>query len=329
MNLKEGTLLQGGKYRITRYLNSGGFGHTYEAEHVMFRKRVAIKEFFVKDFCGRDESTAYVTIETTNKRGLIEKLKRKFINEARSLFDLHHQGIVRVTDIFEENHTAYYVMDYIDGRSLKEIVDNEGAFSEARALGYIRQVADALGYVHAHNRLHLDIKPGNIMIDGNDHAILIDFGTSKQYEEVNGENTSTLLAYTAGYAPPEQVGNDLVRFTPATDIYALGATLYKLLSGDTPISSNLRNSGDKLVPLPKSISVSTRKAVETAMKLNRHERVQSVAIFIEAIKTGGIDQQSICYKMGKLYGKYLRKKITKNVIILLITIVAFLLGTLL
>lgn len=280
MHLKEGILLQGGKYRIVRFISSGGFGCTYEAEHVMFRKRVAIKEFFVKDFCGRDENTALVTVETTNKRGLIEKMKLKFIDEARSLFDLHHQGIVRVTDIFEENHTAYYVMDYIDGKSLKEIVDKEGALSEVRALGYIRQVADALGYVHAHNRLHLDIKPGNIMIDGNDHAILIDFGTSKQYDEVNGENTSTLLGHTPGYAPPEQIGNDLVKFTPTTDIYALGATLYKLLSGITPTSSNLRISGEKLEPLSGSISVPTRNTVERAMKVNRYDRPDSVDAFL-------------------------------------------------
>ena len=204
MHLPINKFLQGGKYRIVRFISSGGFGNTYEAEHVLFCKRVAIKEFFVKDFCSRDERTAYVTIEITNKRDLVEKLKKKFIDEARSIFDLHHLGIVRVTDVFEENATAYYVMDYIDGRSLKEIVETEGALTESRALGYIRQVADALGYVHSHSRLHLDIKPGNIMIDGNDRAILIDFGASKQYDEVNGENTSTLIGQTPGYAPLEQ-----------------------------------------------------------------------------------------------------------------------------
>lgn len=296
MHLKEGTLLQGGKYRIVRFISSGGFGCTYEAEHVMFRKRVAIKEFFVKDFCGRDENTALVTVETTKKRGLIDKMKLKFIDEARSLFDLHHQGIVRVTDIFEENHTAYYVMDYIDGKSLKEIVDKEGALSEVRALGYIRQVADALGYVHAHNRLHLDIKPGNIMIDGNDHAILIDFGTSKQYDEVNGENTSTLLGHTPGYAPPEQIGNDLVKFTPTTDIYALGATLYKLLSGITPTSSNLRISGEKMEPLSGSISAPTCNTVERAMKLNRYNRPDSIDAFLSLLFAPADDEEETVHE---------------------------------
>ena len=319
MHLPINTLLQGGKYRIIRFISSGGFGCTYEAEHVMFRKRVAIKEFFVKDFCGRDERTAYVTIETTNKKDLVGKLKKKFIDEARSIFDLHHPGIVRVTDVFEENDTAYYVMDYIDGKSLKEIVDKEGALSESRALGYIRQVADALEYVHAHHRLHLDIKPGNIMIDGEDRAVLIDFGASKQYDEVNGENTSTLLGQTPGYAPPEQVGNDLVKFTPATDIYALGATLYKLLSGITPVCSSLRNSGDELEPLHKSISSYTCKAVEAAMKLNRHERTQSVSVFLKAIeerKVGWLDMEQLHGLLQRMTSPIVRK------ILILIVIIA-------
>ena len=319
MHLPINTLLQGGKYRIIRFISSGGFGCTYEAEHVMFRKRVAIKEFFVKDFCGRDERTAYVTIETTNKKDLVGKLKKKFIDEARSIFDLHHPGIVRVTDVFEENETAYYVMDYIDGKSLKEIVDKEGALSESRALGYIRQVADALEYVHAHHRLHLDIKPGNIMIDGEDRAVLIDFGASKQYDEVNGENTSTLLGQTPGYAPPEQVGNDLVKFTPATDIYALGATLYKLLSGITPVCSSLRNSGDELEPLHKSISSYTCKAVEAAMKLNRHERTQSVSVFLKAIeerKVGWLDMEQLHGLLQRMTSPIVRK------ILILIVIIA-------
>ena len=135
MSLSVNTFLQDGKYRIVRFISSGGFGCTYEAEHVMFCKRVAIKEFFAKDFCNRDEETAFVTVGTTSKKGLVEKLKKKFIDEARSIFDLHHPGIVRVTDVFEENGTAYYVMDYIEGKSLQDIVNEEGVLPESRALG--------------------------------------------------------------------------------------------------------------------------------------------------------------------------------------------------
>lgn len=197
MNLPESTLLQGGKYRIVRFMSNGGFGCTYEAVHTVMDERVAIKEFFVKDFCNRDEITSKVTLGTRSKSALVDKLRKKFIDEAKSLYRLRHPGIVRVSDVFEENGTAYYVMDYIEGKSLNDIVKESGALPESRALKYIRQVCDALKYVHAHNRLHLDIKPGNIMIESvSDRAILIDFGASKQYDEADGENTSTLMGKT-------------------------------------------------------------------------------------------------------------------------------------
>ena len=280
MYLEQGTSLQGGKYKIIRYISSGGFGATYEASHVIFRKNVAIKEFFVKDYCNRDATTNNVVIATQSKCALVEKLRRKFLDEAVALFELRHNNIVRVTDVFEENGTAYYVMDYIDGSSLSAIIASRGALGESEAVGYIRQVADALDYVHSHNRLHLDIKPGNIMIDNAGNAVLIDFGVSKQYDEESGENTSTLIGVTPGYAPLEQVGNNVIDFFPATDIYALGATLYKTLTGVTPVAANLRACGDSLPPLPATVSDATRTAVEAAMRLNRHERLQSIAEFL-------------------------------------------------
>ena len=115
MHLKVGTLLQGGKYKIIRFIKSGGFGCTYEAQHTFFDVRVAIKEFFPKDFCNRDDSTLHVTVGTQSKSALVSKLRRKFIDEAVILYKLRHPGIVTVSDVFEENGTAYYVMDYIDG----------------------------------------------------------------------------------------------------------------------------------------------------------------------------------------------------------------------
>ena len=291
-HLPEKTLLQGGKYRIERFISSGGFGCTYEAVHVLLEDRIAIKEFFVKDFCNRDEQTCHVTVGTLSKKGLVSKLKRKFIEEARALSKLHHPGIVGVRDVFEENGTAYYVMDYIAGQSLSDLLKREGSLSERCAVGYIRQVCEALQYVHSHNRLHLDLKPGNIMLDGSGRAVLIDFGASKQYDEEEGENTSSLLGKTPGFAPPEQMANSVVQFLPATDIYSLGATLYKLLTGVTPPDASLRISGTELAPLPSGVSASTRTAVVSALRLNKRERPQSVEAFLALLDGAGVSDSS-------------------------------------
>ncbi len=285
MHLPVGITLQGGKYEIVRYISSGGFGCTYEARHTMLNTTVAIKEFFVKDYCNRDAQTYNITVATQGKQELIERLRRKFIEEAQAIFNMNHPNIVRVTDIFQENGTVYYVMDYIDGSSLAAKIAEKGKLAESESLGYIRQVADALSYVHSQNRLHLDVKPQNIMIDQSGKAVLIDFGVSKQYDEVNGENTSTLLGSTPGYAPIEQSGNGIVRFYPSADIYALGATLYKALTGTTPIAAHLRASGEELEPLPAVITEPTRVALDAAMQINKAHRPQSVEEFLSLLES--------------------------------------------
>ncbi len=283
MYLRENTLLQGGKYKIVRYISSGGFGNTYEAYHVLLKKKVAIKEFFAKSFCNRDKDTMRVVTGVTSKAALVRKLLQKFIQEAQSVSSLKHPNIVNVHDVFEENNTAYFVMDYIDGMSLMDKLKN-GVLGEQVALKYIRQVADALSYVHSSNRLHLDIKPGNIMIDEHDNAILIDFGASKQYDEVDGENTSTLLGVTPGFAPLEQMGNDVMKFFPSTDIYALGATLYSLLTGITPPSAvNLASGVAELKPLPATVSQNVKDAILQAMLLKKSDRPQSIDEFLELL----------------------------------------------
>lgn len=270
-----------------RYLASGGFGCTYEGVHTGLDKRVAIKEFFVKDICNRDENTAQISVGVTSKAALFNKLRKKFVDEARALCKLDHPNIVKVSDVFDENGTSYFVMDYIDGQSLKDMVYSQGPLPESVAVNYVLQIAEALGCVHDNNRLHLDVKPGNIMINSKGQAQLIDFGASKQYEEESGENTSSVAGYTIGYAPTEQMGNDIRRFTPATDVYSLGATLYNLLSGIKPISAAIISSGEQQQPLPPYVSASTRKAVEKAMQLNKTLRPQSMAEFASML--GAVD----------------------------------------
>jgi serine/threonine protein kinase len=122
------------------------------------------------------------------------------------------------------------------------------------------------------------------MVDNDGRVVLIDFGVSKQYDEVNGENTSTLLGSTPGYAPIEQSGSGVSEFYPSTDIYSLGATLYKLLTGNTPLPAHQLASGETLPPLPHSVSAATRKAVECAMSLNRNNRPQNIGEFLSLLE---------------------------------------------
>ena len=305
MYLANNTLLQGGKYKIVGHISSGGFGNTYEGVHTMMDTRVAIKEFFPKMFCNRDENTSHITVATQSNKELVDKLRKKFIEEAKAIFKMNHPNIVKVHDIFEENGTAYYVMDYIDGKSLGDIVKQRGPLPEAEAVGYIRQVADALKYVHSLNRLHLDIKPGNVMVDATGHAMLIDFGASKHYDMESGENTSTLMGVnTKGYAPVEQSTQSFTKFSPATDIYALGATLYKLLTGITPPDANLLMAKEEtLAPLPSCISKSTHNAVLKAMTLIRADRPQTIDVFLglldSKITNSFDDEVTVCEETEK------------------------------
>ena len=282
MVLPNNTLLQGGRYKIVRHIDGGGFGVTYEAEHVMLHKKIAIKEFFPKSYCNREENSSQVSIGITSKTKVVEKLKKKFIEEAQSLCLFDHPNIVHVFDVFEENGTAYYVMDYIDGQSLKGLIKKNGAMSEHVAVDYIKQAAKALKYVHSKKRLHLDIKPDNIMVDKEGKAMLIDFGVSKQYDEETEENGSTLIGSTPGYAPPEQSSKDVSKFLPATDIYALGATLYKLLTGNTPPNASLLASGETL-DMPSYISANTHNAIEMSMQINKMKRPQSIDEFLKLL----------------------------------------------
>lgn len=147
MQLKENTLLKNGDYRIIRPLGQGGFGITYLAEQVGLGRRVVIKEFFMRDYCDRDSSSTRITMGTSGARDTVASFLRKFLKEARNIASLRHANIIAIHDVFEENDTAYYVMEYHSGGSLGSLVSN-GALSEERALRYIRQVASAVRYIH-------------------------------------------------------------------------------------------------------------------------------------------------------------------------------------
>lgn len=282
--LAQGVILQS-RYRIEAILGQGGFGITYRAVHIELQKQVAIKEFFMRGACEREVGTTQVTTTQSN-RELADRFRGKFVKEARMIASLSHPNIVRVSDIFEANGTAYYVMDYVEGESLARRVEGCGALSELEALHYIRQVADALSYIHSRHMLHLDVKPANILLAEGGKAILIDFGVAKQYD-VEGQQTSTTpTAVSKGYSPIEQYkqGAGVDSFTPATDVYALGATLYKLLTGVTPPESADLISGETtLAPYPGGVNNKVKEAIARSLRVRR-ERLQTVETFLELLQ---------------------------------------------
>ena len=285
--LKTGTTLQGGKYKIISVLGQGGFGITYLAEQTMLERKVAIKEFFMKDFCERSEETSHITLGTESSRETANRFRDKFLKEARNIAKFDHPGIVRIYDIFEENGTAYYVMDYIAGESLGDMIKRRGSIPEVEATRYIIQAAEALAYIHERKMNHLDIKPANIMINRKNESVLIDFGLSKQYDAGGQQTSTTPVGISEGYAPMEQYKKGGVgEFSPQTDIYALGATFYKLLTGKTPPSaSDVYEDGVPVDELKtKGVSQNAINVICNAMKSRKKERTQSASLFIAGLK---------------------------------------------
>jgi serine/threonine protein kinase len=276
--LPVGTTLQNGKYRIKRQLASGGFGNTYEIYETQFEETFAMKEFYLKGVNERDDDSKTVSVSNAENTPEFVSQKEKFKKEALRLLKLDNPHVVRVYDLFEENETAYYVMDFLKGDSLSACMKKAGRpLSEQEVIDYTQQVLAALEAVHAENIWHLDLKPGNIMTDGEGKAVLIDFGASKQFHDTDGRSlsTSTGLCYTPGFAPTEQIESNTSRMGPWTDLYALGATMYNLLTMKTPPSVSDIQDGEGF-DFPENVSPETQRMIRWLMEPNRKRRPQSV-----------------------------------------------------
>ena len=295
--LKVGTILRG-TYRIDSYLSSGGFGNTYVATNIEFEERVAIKEFFMKGVTHRDDNQTTISVSNAENRNSFLEQKEKFKKEARRIRQLRNEHIVNVHDLFEENGTAYYVMDYVDGENLAERLQKTGRpMTETEVRFYLPQILDALKAVHNAGIWHLDLKPANIMLDNYGHIKIIDFGASKQLNsQKGGATTSTAITYTNGYAPREQMEQNYDKFGPWTDIYALGATLYNLLTNKRPplptdIDDDLTSDKHEALPFPDGVSTETKSMVLMMLNTNRLQRPQSVDGLISAEKTRKVTPQ--------------------------------------
>lgn len=274
--LPPGSVLQGGKYRILRVLGQGGFGITYLARHEILHTEVAIKELFLNaqgTFCTRNPEDRTVVPHFEPER--FEEFREKFTAEARMLARLKGiPGLVQVLDIFNENQTAYFVMEYVEGPSLRMFVEERGAFSPPEALAFIIKLLEGLSKIHQKGVLHRDINPNNILIGNDGGPVLIDFGISREYEE---ETTLTQTTFrTPGYSAPEQAVLK-ARRGPFTDIYGVGATLFFMLTGQRPQTTDETdlNGPLSLRSLNSDVSPDLEAVVMKAMSRRPDERFQN------------------------------------------------------
>ncbi len=278
--LPQGTTLHGTScsYTIIKMLGQGTFGITYLAS-TSYGESVAVKEFFMREINGRNGSS----VTSGNKKGMVDYYRKKFVREAGNLSKLHHPNIISVREAWAENDTVYYSMEYLDGGSLDDLILSEGGLTEADALRYTREMATALMFMHNNKMLHLDLKPSNVMLK-HGHAVLIDFGYAKQYASDGlPESSATIGKGTLGYAPIEQNNpNEWKDFPVTMDIYALGATMFKMLTGHTPPeASEVLNNGFPYGEMQAcGIDPAITKVVSAAMAPLKKNRIHTVDAFV-------------------------------------------------
>ena len=281
-------------YIIEQVLGQGGFGITYKVsanirvDNVTIRTFFAVKEFFMKESCERDshDSVCY----SSPVKDKVEESKKDFLAEAQRLnkISLEHANLIHVNEVFEANNTVYYVMEYLDGGSLRNYVRQHGALSEHEALEMMKPIFKAVDFLHQNRMTHLDIKPDNIMLkrdadSGKIIPVLIDFGLSKHYDK-NGNPTSSIriLGCSDGYAPMEQyVG--INTFTPQADVYALAATLLFSLTGKDPAIATELSKKQIVGSLPDTISSKLKDTIVAAMKMRKEERTQNVCYLLNSL----------------------------------------------
>ena len=289
--LQPGTVIHGthNDYRIERILGQGSFGITYVA-NVRLKGRlgaiestamVAIKEFFLRDVSSRNGLRVF----SVSDSALCSDYRRDFLREAQNLSRLDNDHIVKVLETIEENDTVYYVMEYLSGGNLDQHILSHGKLSCREALDIAIQIGEALKCMHAQHMLHLDLKPLNVMRGEDGHIVLIDFGLSKCFGADGQPESSTRIGQgTTGYAPIEQHSfKKADGFMPTLDIYALGATLFKMLTGCVPPEASVvLNEG---LPVDELSSAGVPPAVialvERAMQPLRRMRHQTVGEFVD------------------------------------------------
>ncbi len=277
--LQHRTLLDN-QYIVGRVLGKpGGFGITYLGWDTRLETKVAIKEYLPRDNVGRDRDGRTVVAHSREDSEIFAHGLNAFLQEARTVAKFHHPNLVRVRTFFEANRTAYLVMDYYDGMSLeKYLISQGGKISETAAINIMMPILDGLSGVHEKGFLHRDIKPQNIYLTQDGTPILLDFGAARFAMGERSRSLSVVL--TSGYAPYEQYHRK-GKQGKWTDIYACGATLYRMVTGKAPIEATERKADDELMPpnIFAHVSDNFTNAVMQTLEMEPEERPQSIQEF--------------------------------------------------
>lgn len=306
-------------YTIKSILGQGGFGVTYLAQDNNLEREVAIKEFMPRDIAGRNND---YTLQPLNE-DLADKLEwamERFIREARTLSKFNHDNIVRVYSVFKENNTAYMVMSYEHGMSFHEKLLKDGRPDEDELIRILFDLTAGLEVLHEARFIHRDIKPGNIFIREDGTALLLDFGSARQ---AIGEETMTLTkVVTPGYAPFEQYYSRSDMQGPWTDIYSLGATCYKAITGEPPMDSTFRNryTGEEAIneiwseldKHSKEYSTFFLRAIEHSLRSNHKERPQTVKEWRGMLEDPSVSTQTQWRMAASSYNKKLNTREENN-----------------
>jgi hypothetical protein len=276
--LPPNTILVDG-FRIERFIGAGGFGITYLGEDLHLGTTVAIKEYYPDEFGDRDASLS-VRPKTDRHRQTFEWGRTSFLQEARMLARFRHQSIVRITRVFEANATAYMVMEFEEGRSLESWLKSLARPpTQAELDRIVAPLLDALEMMHADSFLHRDIAPDNIIIRPDGTPVLLDFGAARRAMAEQSRVLTGIIK--AGYSPQEQYATDGRLQGPWSDLYALGATLYRAVTGKPPEEATLRAGDDQTPPATKAATGDFRPeflaAIDTCLNVDRKKRPQSVA----------------------------------------------------
>ena len=290
IHMLPGTILYD-RYIIGRVLGFGGFGVTYIAWDGKLEQKVAIKEYLPSEFSTRMPGQTRITVFNGEKTQQFYDGLHKFVDEAKRLAKFQNEsGIVRIYDSFEENHTAYIVMEYLEGETLSTYLKREGTIQENQAVALLLPIMESLSTVHEEGLIHRDIAPDNIFITTSGAVKLIDFGASRYATTTHSRSLTVIVK--PGYSPEEQYRSRGDQ-GPHTDVYAVAATLYKMITGKTPPDAMERRAKyenqnkDILVAphkLTKNISVNREIAILNALNVRVEDRTPDIATFMEELQ---------------------------------------------